>query len=91
MPLVAFVVANQFPHLELDLTELGLLASVLLPDGAGIQITHEYLTGIKAEDERETTLSFWWNYVDGNDGIRKFKDKPFLIARLAICFLPQGM
>ncbi|PHM43439.1 hypothetical protein [Xenorhabdus szentirmaii] len=52
-----------------------------------IRFTHEYLNGIKTEDEREAVLSFWWNYIDSNDGIRNFKDKPFLMARLAICFL----
>ncbi|MGJ0580183.1 hypothetical protein ACR71G_19500 [Xenorhabdus bovienii] len=52
-----------------------------------IQITHEYLNGIKTEDERDAALSFWWNYIDSNDGIRNFKDKPFLMARLAICIL----
>ncbi|MGJ0626419.1 hypothetical protein [Xenorhabdus bovienii] len=52
-----------------------------------IQITREYLKDSKTEDEREAALSFWWNYVDSNDGIRNFKDKPLVMARLAICFL----
>ncbi|CDH24793.1 hypothetical protein [Xenorhabdus bovienii] len=33
LPLVAVVVAKQFPHPQLNLTELVLLALVLLPDG----------------------------------------------------------
>ncbi|MBD1229656.1 hypothetical protein [Xenorhabdus griffiniae] len=52
-----------------------------------IQITREYLKDSKTEDEREAVLSFWWNYIDSNDGIRNFKDKPLVMARLAICFL----
>ncbi|MBC8954572.1 hypothetical protein [Xenorhabdus sp. PB62.4] len=52
-----------------------------------IHITREYLKDNKTEDEREAALSFWWNYVDSNDGIRNFKDKPLVMARLAICFL----
>ncbi|CCW32046.1 hypothetical protein ABLA30_23245 [Xenorhabdus nematophila] len=52
-----------------------------------IQITREYLKDSTREDEREAALSFWWNYVDSNDGIRNFKDKPLVMARLAICFL----
>ncbi|MEQ1977600.1 hypothetical protein [Xenorhabdus sp. SGI240] len=52
-----------------------------------IQITRGYLKDSKTEDEREAALSFWWNYVDSNDGIRNFKDKPLVMARLAICFL----
>ncbi|MCC8380008.1 hypothetical protein [Xenorhabdus sp. PB30.3] len=52
-----------------------------------IQITREYLKNCKTETEREAALSFWWNYVDSCDGIRNFKDKPLVMARLAICFL----
>ncbi|MDE9554510.1 hypothetical protein KKJ06_03400, partial [Xenorhabdus bovienii] len=36
LPLAAFIVANQLPHPQLNLTELHPLALVLLPDGAGV-------------------------------------------------------
>ncbi|MGJ0638998.1 DUF4329 domain-containing protein [Xenorhabdus bovienii] len=55
LPLATFIVPNQFPHPELNLTELVLLAQVLLLDAAGnsmsIHVNKEY-GGIifKAED-----------------------------------------
>ncbi|MBE8597724.1 hypothetical protein [Xenorhabdus sp. BG5] len=40
---------NQFPHLQLDLTELGLLALALLPDGAGvIAVRNKHQTVVQA-------------------------------------------
>ncbi|MEQ1965319.1 hypothetical protein ABLB69_19700 [Xenorhabdus khoisanae] len=43
--LVAFIVTNQFPHPELNLTELVLLALVLLLDGVGvITVRNEHQT-----------------------------------------------
>ncbi|MEX0447878.1 hypothetical protein [Xenorhabdus sp. SGI246] len=36
LPLVAVVVANQFPHSQLNITELVLLALVLLLNGASV-------------------------------------------------------
>ncbi len=47
LPLTAFVAAKQLPHLELNLTELVLLALVLLLNGAGV---------VAVRDEHQTAV-----------------------------------
>ncbi|WP_340608148.1 hypothetical protein [Xenorhabdus bharatensis] len=72
LPLVAVVVANQFPHSQLNFTELVLLAFLLLPDSAGV---------VAIGDQHQATIHDFDRKCAANIKPDLFKLLPFKVYR----------
>lgn len=56
------------------------------PASDPVQLTRDYLDGIRTDADRLSALSFWWEISDRHHS-RNLDSKPALMSRLAICLM----